>query len=373
MFDKLKLLLISNAFFPEMSPRSYRATELAKEFSRQGHEVVVITKFRNYSYTDFLRKNPVTIKMWKGDKWSPVKIIQRSPWNFITRGVKRILMILFEYPAIEDMFHVKRMLKVENNHDLMISFSVPYPVHWGTAWASSSKNQIAKRWIADCGDPYMGDVLDSFRKPFYFAFLEKWFCRKADFITIPVQSAKSAYYTEFHHKIRVIPQGFNFNLNKIKENRISRGIPEFAYAGSFLKGIRDPGPLLNFLSQTNLPFKFYVFTDQCEYLGNYKEILKNKLVISGYIPRDELLERLSEMDFLVNLDNNTTLNIPSKLIDYSLTGRPVLNISKDFSVDDIIAFLSGDYSEQMQLPDPGQFHIRIVATQFLNLVSIDSE
>lgn len=373
MFDKLKLLLISNAFFPEVSPRSYRATELAKEFSRQGHEVVVLTKSRSINYDDFLKRNHISIKMWVGDKWPSVKIIERSPWKYVTKAVKRILILLFEYPAIEDMFHVRNMLKKENSYDLMISFAVPYPVHWGTAWARSNKKKIAKRWIADCGDPYMGDVLDSFRKPFYFAFLEKWFCRKADFVTIPVHSAISAYYEEFHDKIKVIPQGFDFNLEKTEEKIPYREIPEFAYAGSFLKGVRDPGSLLNFLLQIKLPFKFYVFTNQHEYFDNYKNVLEGKLFISSYIPRDELLQRLSQMDFLINLDNNTTLNVPSKLIDYSLTGRPVLNIGKDFCNNHLIAFLTGDYSEQMQLPAPGQFHIKNVSTQFLKLVNSDSE
>ena len=54
MKKKKKILLVSNGFYPEISPRSYRATELAKEFYRQGHEVTVITKYRDYNYIDFL-------------------------------------------------------------------------------------------------------------------------------------------------------------------------------------------------------------------------------------------------------------------------------------------------------------------------------
>jgi len=33
-----KILIVSNAFYPEISPRSFRTTELAKELSRQGHK-----------------------------------------------------------------------------------------------------------------------------------------------------------------------------------------------------------------------------------------------------------------------------------------------------------------------------------------------
>ncbi|MGI6339931.1 MAG: glycosyltransferase [Bacteroidales bacterium] len=367
----MKILLVSNAFYPEISPRSYRATELAREFSRQGHEVVVITKYRNHDYSDFLRETSVVLKMWDGGKLPEVGIARRNPWAFLSRALKRALLVLFEYPAIEDMFHVRKMLRRENGYDMMISFAVPYPVHWGVAWAVNRRKRIAVKWVADCGDPYMGDVLDSFRKPFYFGYLEKWFCKKADFITIPVQSAIDAYYPEFHGKIKIIPQGFNFDISTPGQVKSDREGPEFAYAGRFLQGIRDPEPLLAFLSKIEMPFRFYVYTDQPEYLKKYIDSLKEKLIISDYIPREQLLKELSQMDFLINFDNNTSLNVPSKLIDYSITGRPVLNIKRDFSAESVKNFLNGNYSDRMQLPDPMCYHIRIVSGQFLELLNTD--
>jgi len=107
-------------------------------------------------------------------------------FNFFARLLSRVLLILFEYPTIENMFKIMRILKNESDYDLMISFAVPYPVHWGVAFSRSQKHNIASVWVADCGDPYMGDVLDTFRKLFYFGYLEKYFSRKADFI--PYQS-----------------------------------------------------------------------------------------------------------------------------------------------------------------------------------------
>lgn len=368
----VKLLLVSNAFYPEISPRSYRATELAREFSRQGHEVVVITKYRNHDYSDFLRETSVVLKMWDGGKLPEVGIARRNPWAFLSRALKRALLVLFEYPAIEDMFHVRKMLRRENGYDMMISFAVPYPVHWGVAWAMNRRRKIATKWVADCGDPYVGDVLDSFRKPFYFAYLEKWFCKKADFITIPVQSAIDAYYPEFHGKIKIIPQGFNFDISTPEQVKPDREGPEFAYAGRFLQGIRDPEPLLDFLSKIEMPFRFYVYTDQPEYLKKYIDSLKEKLIISDYIPREQLLKELSQMDFLINFDNNTLLNVPSKLIDYSITGRPVLNIKRDFSAESVKNFLNGNYSGRMQLPDPMCYHIRFISGQFLELLNTDN-
>ena len=40
--DNKRILIVGRTFFPEQSPRSFRTTELAKEFARQGHQVEVL-------------------------------------------------------------------------------------------------------------------------------------------------------------------------------------------------------------------------------------------------------------------------------------------------------------------------------------------
>ena len=368
MTEHRKILLVSNGFYPEISPRSHRATELAKEYFRQGHEVTVISKYREHDYSDFLEEFPITFKMWNKSILPELPDFKQKYLSLFARGLSRFLSLFFEYPAIEDMFKVRKMLRNEFGFDLLISFAVPYTVHWGIAWSRSEKRRLSEKWIADCGDPYMGDVLDSFRKPFYFSYLEKWFCRKADFISIPIETAKSGYYSEFHHKITIIPQGFFFDLIKEGVNQNVNSIPTFAYAGTFLQGARNPEPLMQYLTRADLPFKFLVFTNNPDILKKYKVLLNEKLIVSDYIPRHELMEVLSKMDFLINFDNNTELNSPSKLIDYAITNRPTLNINKNFNGDDLAAFLRGDYRKRMTLPDPKKYHIKNISQLFLDLL-----
>ncbi|SMO50020.1 hypothetical protein SAMN06265379_10238 [Saccharicrinis carchari] len=367
MTKKKKILLVSNGFYPEISPRSYRVTELAKEYCRQGHEVTVITKYRNHNYSKFLNQHPIRLKMW-GKSLKPVPSFSNRLGALFSSILTRLLLMFFEYPAIGDMFSVKKMLKYEEGYDLLISFAVPHPVHWGVAWSRSSTHPIAPTWVADCGDPYMGDVLDTYRKLFYFGYFEKWFGRKVDYIAIPIASAINAYYPEFKNKIRIISQGFQFDLKRNNNKCPNNPMPTFAYAGGFIAGVRDPQPLLQFLSTLDKPFKFLVYTNSHDMLNGYKEKLKGKLVVSGYIPRDELMEILPGMDFLVNFDNNTQLNSPSKLIDYAIVNRPVLNIGRDFKQQSILNFIKGDYTDAMPLPNPEEFHISHVSKQFIDLL-----
>src|SRR5699024_1097821 len=203
--EKKKILIVSRSFYPMKSPRSLRATGLVKEFAKQGHEVTLLT-VRNDEYHDqFEEEFEVTIKDLGKLRFPKVSLDSSSrALRLFKRGVRRGLKLFFEYPNIELMYWVKKALKDESGYDLLISVAVPYPVHWGVAWAWREKDPIAKTWIADCGDPYYGLESDSFKKLFYFAWIEKWFCRKADFISIPFEGGRSAYFKEFQEKIQII-------------------------------------------------------------------------------------------------------------------------------------------------------------------------
>jgi hypothetical protein len=285
----------------------------------------------------------------------------------LTRACVRFLQLGFEYPHIELMFKVKRALKEEAGYDLLISIAVPYPIHWGVAWARKPVHRIARTWVADCGDPYMGCDTDTFMKWPYFKYVERWFMRKADWVTIPIESARAAYYQEFHEKIRVIPQGVRFPPPR-QHGTVRNAVPTFAYAGGFIPGIRDPRPLLEYLASLEEQYRFIVFTNSPDLLRPYERVLQDRLDVREYIPREELLDVLATMDFLVNFDNNTASASPSKLIDYAIAGRPVLNITKVLDPPRIQEFLHGDYKAEMRFENVDRYRIETVCRQFLDRI-----
>ncbi len=365
--DKIKILIVSASFYPQNSPRSFRTTELAKELARQGNSVTVITPKRPEIHDLFEKNYGLVIKDLGKLKWKRVTIKGQGISLLVRRLIFRLSVLLFEYPAIELLWMVQKILKKESGYDLLISVAVPFPVHWGVAASRTERHPIAKTWVADCGDPYMGDTTDSFRKLFYFKYVEKWFCRKTDFITVPIEGAKSAYYPEFHKKIRTIPQGFQLNNLDIPEYRKVFDYPVFAYTGGFIAGKRDPRPMLGFLSTCSRSFKFVVYTSQSDMILPFKNVLKDKLDIRDYIPREELLKILSGMDFLINFDNNTTTQLPSKLIDYSIAGRPVLNIDSGTDFSGLLEFMNGNYNRKMRLEPLDKYDIKEIAERFTNL------
>ena len=307
-------------------------------------------------------------------KWKLPQFGNSKLGYIMTRAAFRFFQLAFEYPDIELMFMVNKALKKEKGYDLLISIAVPYPIHWGVAWARTAKHPVAKIWAADCGDPYMGNDLDTFRKLFYFKYIEKWFSRKADYISIPKESFKVNFYKDFHHKIIEIPQGFRFEDVRIRELPVKNEIPTFAFAGGFIKKFRDPSVFFHFLSEIGKDFRFILYTNSSSkiHIDPFLNIMNGKVEVRDYIPRDELIAELSKMDFLVNFEYDPLIQVPSKLIDYSLTRRPVLNIiSSNFNGEVVNEFLSGNYTNQFLVPDLDQYRIETVCRKFLALLSDD--
>lgn len=364
----MKILIVSAAFYPQNSPRANRATELAKEFARLGHDVVVLTEFKDADYNRIAKEFNISLKDIGKRRWKSPDFGNSKFGFLLTRALSRLGSLSIEYPDIELVLKLKKALKRENGYDLMISSAVPYPVHWGIAASRKLNHRIAKTWVADCGDPYMGCETDSFKKWPHFKYVEKWFMRKADYISIPVESARSGYYDEFQGKIKIIPQGFKFDVIKGSDRPVRNDIPTFAYAGGFIPNIRDPRPFLDYLSKLENDFKFIVYTNTPGLLASYNLKLNGRLEVREYIPRKNLLEVLRRMDFLVNFDNNTGVQLPSKLIDYSLTDRPVLNIKAEIEPEIIGKFLNSDYSGKLKLGNIQKYNIENVVKQFLALL-----
>lgn len=365
----MKILIVSGFFYPINTPRAFRTTELAKELCKQGHDVTVCVPKIGFDYSQFLSKYRLKldfIDIQPGIKRgkSANKLLA-----LVRRFNNRVKATYLQYPAIRYCWRIPEYLRDKELYDAIISIAVPHPIHWGVARAiRNSKKPVCKVWIADCGDPFMLCKTDSFRKPFYFKYFEKDFCRVADYITVPTEESKNGYYPEFEPKIKVIPQGFDFSDVRILPYE-ANPIITFAYAGGFIPGIRDPRPLLDFLCEYDKPFKFYVYTKQNDLVSIYRERLGDKLIVSDYIDRLELIKRMSTYDFLINIENGTSVQTPSKLIDYALSKRPVLSLSSsNFDAVKFSQFLERDYSSQLSLPCIEKYNISNVAMAFVNLV-----
>lgn len=357
-----KILIVTKFFHPDITPRAFRAFELAKEFAKQGHKVTVLTITRDYDYQQL--EVQFGIKIEATVKNEPKEL----SGGFIKKVIRFTLQYLFLYPHILLVKYFKNSLEIEESYDLLVSIAHPFSVHFAVAKALEKKQNLTKLWIADCGDPFAGGSEKRLPTPFYFHLIEKWFCKKPDFITIPIIEAKNAYSKACHSKIHVIPQGFDFSLIKPNFQPNFNKVVTFAYAGNLSPGLRDPRSLLNYLETVDKPFKFIIYTRNKSFLKPYVLKLGKKLELRDFVPREILLQELRKMDFLVNFENKNEVQKPSKLIDYALLERPILSIKPtNFSKQVILEFISGNYKNKLVVNNVHSYNIKTVASQFLSL------
>jgi hypothetical protein len=366
--NQKEIAIICNSFWPDVNPRSFRATELTKELARQGHKVNLYKPNVTEAQRKFADEYNFILHDLGLFKREPLINGKSKIKTQFARFFNRFAQLLFEYPDCKLFFLVKNAInKCNSKYDLCISIAVPYSIHWGTAY-SIKKNHFATKWIADCGDPFMGDESDSFRHPFYFKYIEKWFCRKVDWISVPTENSYSGYYKEFWNKIKVIPQGFNFEEVKLANQTHNYGCPTFGYAGGVIPNYREPFDFLDYLCEISYDFKFVVYTKYPKYFQKYKAKLGNKILINDIADRLAVLYEFSTFDFVVNFDNKGDKQVPSKLIDYHIINKPILNIPfRKFDKAIFNEFIRGDYNNAFKISNPDQYKIENVSKKFLEI------
>jgi len=365
--EKLNICIVSCFFYPTISPRSFRTTELAIEMAKRGHSVLVVLPEITKELEEFRSNYGIRFEAFGKLTWSGIKFGSGKIGNLLQRIQYRILNSAIDFPHSQLYFLVKRYLKNKSGFDLIISIARPHPIHWGVASSISKNKSLSKTWIADCGDPFTGATVDSFSKWMYLRNVENWAFDKCDYITIPIETSRAAYSEHLSDKIRIIPQGFRMDEVIEMEPRPVPDMISFAYAGSFIPGIRDPRPFLEYLLTLETDFRFYVFSNSKDLIAEHAQRSNGKIVLMTTRPRVELLKFLKGMDFLVNLDNNTEIHSPSKLIDYAITGIPILNITKNFNKSVVNEFMQGNYSNRLNNIDVNRYNIKVVADQFLQL------
>ena len=198
--------------------------------------------------------------------------------------------------------------------------------------------------------------------------LEREFLANCDAITVPVEQAINEYYPEFRKKIKIIPQGFDNSDIELGEYR-PQNIPRFAYAGSIYNGYRSMDSLIDLLVDVETAYEFHVYSPNQKEMVEYSKRLNGRLIYHAPVGRKELFQTLSTMDFLINIENvDLPGQIPSKLIDYSLTKRPILSVLPS-NIDrfKVLNFIKGNYKDSFLVSDISSYEISNVVQRFIDL------
>ncbi len=383
----MKILIIAYHFYPDVSPRSFRTFELVKQLAKEGHEVTVLLPESDFDYKGIYEKYNFMVDFTDYQKASnvPLNNAPKKENSFLKKTIKLLLKNLTYciFPSgrgVKFYFYAvyKKLKTYRESQDMVISIAMPFETHLGAAMAFK-KNKIFDNTVkvADYGDPLYGNPGFKFPHCPIYLWMDKFIASKFKYFTIPTEKAL-AIHTKFKDKrfIKIIPQGFDFS-----DIRIAKYVPNinpvFGYAGVFYEDIRDPRPLLECLldlDKKKIDFKFIIYTkidneNNMKLLEKYKNILGDKLQINSVIPRLDVIYELSKMDFLINIENLSSSQVPSKTIDYALTKRPIFAFNElNFSEDLFMKFMNQNYKQSIDV-DIDRYNIITVCKQFLNLCS----
>ncbi|MFC1826942.1 glycosyltransferase [Thermodesulfobacteriota bacterium] len=243
------------------------------------------------------------------------------------------------YPAI-------RFLKKQNLHkyDVILTCSQPHANH---LIGSYIKETTGKPWIAYFSDPWTDNPYASFKSQRIYNYhrkLEEKIINQADIVlfTSPeMQDLVVRKYPEYiAKKCDVLPHSYVpqwYELAKTKKSTSSKIL--FLHTGHFY-GPRSPMPLFNALEKLNrkallserIEIVFYGNMEEKYRQFVYEKGLQSFISIEAPISYLESLKKMKEADFLLLIDAPTvddaqSVFLPSKLVDYLGSFRPVIGIT----------------------------------------------
>lgn len=364
---KLKLLVISYSYTPDLTPRAFRWSKIATLLAARGHEIhVLCSGFPQQEDENFVssRVRVFRVRDWllnASSRVSPDSLSGNSN-NLISKNIS-ILGVLrklvravwravfwpdYSWGWIMPALLTARKLCLRNNYDWIISVSHPFSGHVVGLVCISTFTK--SRWFIDISDPY-SDMRDPSPNNFFLysrlnKFVESWVIKLAEIVSVTTEQTKKLYESSFSintSKIHVIPPLLSLpEIDHIVYKRDER-IIRFIYVGTLYKTLRSPifvlkciNALCHSLPDIHIELHFYGALNDCREDFDFIDYAKNFEVIThGLVSRDEVTRSMAEADILVNIGNNSEAQLASKVIEYMAMAKPILNfisIERDSSI-----------------------------------------
>lgn len=378
----MKVLVVTHEYAPALNPRAFRWTAVAEALAARGHGVEVVTSavpgqplreerggvrvHRVGGVSESLRRRllgarpdapPAADAASRGGAQSLAKAVHDRTWKQLYWPDYACLW----YPAA--VRRAKALLR-EGGHDRLVSVSHPFTGHLVGAALKAERPGV--RWLVDVGDPFafvQGTPVNNARLygPLNYR-AERRVLDGADSVSVTTGPTKVRYAEEFPgsaHKLVVVPpllslDGAGGGGGRFLPERPGRR--RMVFVGTLYRDLRSPEPLLRLFDAllrteagSGLELHFVGIMNGCEdVLAPYQHLMDDRIFLHGTVPRERALRAMHDADVLVNLGNASGYQLPSKVVEYASTGRPVLNLAgaeHDVSVD----FFS-TYPVALQLP-----------------------
>jgi hypothetical protein len=364
----MKILIVSYAYFPEMSPRAFRWTALAEQLAYLGHSVEVICAsgvgqathecvsgveiHRTGSNAREVVKRWLRLEATVTPTSTSTKVgapaSTRSKIGSLIKSAYRHTVRQILWPDFAAFWYFSALKSAhkaikKGRPDVVVTVSLPYTGH---LVGLALKRRYAVRWVVDIGDPFSFMSETPLNNAALFQSLnfrsESSVLHMADAIAVTTEGTRGEYLKCFPglgpEKIVVIPPLFSPTKNE------EASVPFFGdskkirliFAGTLYRAIRNPQALLELFRSLlltplgpKLELHFFGVVNDCKpCFDSFGDLVGTKIFLHGLVSRAKAVQAMKEATVLVNLGNSTAYQMPSKVVEYVMLGKPVLNVSK---------------------------------------------
>jgi glycosyltransferase involved in cell wall biosynthesis len=359
----MRILVLAYDYAPYLNPRSLRWTSIVEEWTAAGHSVDVVTAWKPGDAAQENR-NGATIYRVSRSLWQKVSAsmsraegtqIQAAEkaarWpHFLVRALRwlhRATWRRLRWPDYARYWHrtafqtAIRLCQV-HSYDALVTVSYPFTPH--LIGLRLKRRYKSLYWLADMGDPFSFLDASPLNNSRLFHGLNRWAERRvfsrSDAVSVTTPETRDLYgdvFPDHAAQVRVIPPLLTQEQDVPTDQLFAPndGVFRLVYVGTVYRTLRNPGPAMALLreAQRHLPFslELHVFGDVHDCVDLFEESQSNDsglIHLHGSVSHQVALQAMRDADMLVNIGNDTRYQLPSKVVEYVASGRPILNVSR---------------------------------------------
>lgn len=366
----MNILIVTHSYAPDPRPRAFRWTAIAQAWAARGFRVDVVTTGRRGGEAHDQRSGVYVHRVGEhlmgrltqqSSNAKTVGTADDTAMACLRRGVRLIAKILHDYtwkniywpdyacPWYRPALREAKRLCGSRNYDGVITVSHPFTGHLVGLGLKKALPEL--RWVVDIGDPFSIDTTVPSNNHRLYRRLnrraEAAVLNKCDAISVTVEGCRKIFMDDFAigpDKIRVIPPLLSL-ATETEEGSApfeKNGFIDLVYLGVLYASIRRPDAVLALFAALHTQLKnsrlhFIGDIQGCDdEFAQYPDLNGKFIFRHEPVARSRVAAILSSSEALINIGNDTSHQLPSKLVEYVAAGRPILNVvaqETDTSVD----------------------------------------
>lgn len=363
----MKLLVVAHSFLPSRNARAFRWGALTEYWAKAGHQVQVVTgALPGLPASEVI--NGVRVHRVGGSAAEMLRSrigragAKQDAQPDASRGkslVGRIARVLHDltwrkiywpdYAAlwIRPAARLCRQLLAADPDQILVSVSLPFSGHVAAYLARRKFRSVP--WVMDIGDPFAFMVEAPTNNHLLYGtfnfFAEGRMLSAADAFSVTTENTLKRYVATFPQvegRIEEIPPMVNLPDIAVTSNT---GPVRLVFLGTMYKNVRGPERMLSLFRQlvhsSTTPLELHLYGNHSAYAEMFSSLpadIRDNVFVHGLVDRSAAYRAMAGATALVNIGNETTYQLPSKLVEYAAFSKPIINVVSGRN-DSSIAFL----------------------------------